>query len=206
MAMASRVMPASGPVIMRSSPRMALTRVDLPTFGRPTMAMRRGWTRCLVLFASLLRDLRATVYAGGLLDEVAQLSDTDIMLGRDRQRLAEPKGEGFVHACLRRAPLHLLAATITGLPDERTSSAKISSPANDPRPRIDQENDKVRLLDGLDSLLAHAGGETRIAMLRAQRYRSAGRRSFRARRRPRAGRASIRADRRQGRGACRRAG
>ena len=36
------------------------------------------------------RDLRATVYAGGLLDEVAQLSDTDIMLGRDRQRLAEP--------------------------------------------------------------------------------------------------------------------
>ena len=37
-AMASRVMPASGPVSMRSSPSRRLTRVDLPTLGRPMTA------------------------------------------------------------------------------------------------------------------------------------------------------------------------
>jgi hypothetical protein len=36
---ASRVIPASGPVSSRSSPSMALTRVDLPALGRPTTAI-----------------------------------------------------------------------------------------------------------------------------------------------------------------------
>ncbi|MNT06664.1 hypothetical protein D3C72_1413420 [compost metagenome] len=36
----SRVVPGTSEAIMRSSPRMRLTRVDLPTFGRPTKAMR----------------------------------------------------------------------------------------------------------------------------------------------------------------------
>ena len=125
----------------------------------------QGVDGCLVLFASLLRDLRATVYAGGLLDEVAQLADADIMLGRDRQRLAEPKGEGFVHACLRRAPLHFVGGDDHRLAGRAHEFGEDLIAGNDPRPRIDQENDKVRLLDGLDSLLAHAGGETRIAML-----------------------------------------
>ncbi len=38
----SRVIPASGPVRRRSSPSMVLIIVDLPAFGRPTMAMRSG--------------------------------------------------------------------------------------------------------------------------------------------------------------------
>ena len=41
-AIASRVIPASGPVSRRSSPRMALTSVDLPAFGRPTTAIWIG--------------------------------------------------------------------------------------------------------------------------------------------------------------------
>ena len=40
--MASRVMPASGPVSRRSSPIRRLTSVDLPAFGLPTMAIRSG--------------------------------------------------------------------------------------------------------------------------------------------------------------------
>ncbi len=40
--MASRVMPASGPVKRRSSPIRLLISVDLPIFGRPTTAMRIG--------------------------------------------------------------------------------------------------------------------------------------------------------------------
>ena len=36
----SRVIPASGPVITRSSPTKRLTSVDFPTLGRPTMARR----------------------------------------------------------------------------------------------------------------------------------------------------------------------
>src|SRR3546814_16687664 len=38
--MASRVVPGTSDAISRSSPRMRLIRVDLPTFGRPTTAMR----------------------------------------------------------------------------------------------------------------------------------------------------------------------
>ncbi len=40
--MASRVMPASGPVSTRSSPTSRLSSVDLPTLGRPTMASSSG--------------------------------------------------------------------------------------------------------------------------------------------------------------------
>ncbi|MCY1242860.1 hypothetical protein D9M72_558520 [compost metagenome] len=40
--MESRVMPASGPVKSRSSPRKRLISVDLPAFGRPTIATRNG--------------------------------------------------------------------------------------------------------------------------------------------------------------------
>ena len=41
-AIESRVSPGSGPVIIRSSPSSALTSVDLPAFGRPTIAIRIG--------------------------------------------------------------------------------------------------------------------------------------------------------------------
>ncbi len=37
--MESRVVPGSSKAITRSSPNNALTKVDLPTFGRPTMAI-----------------------------------------------------------------------------------------------------------------------------------------------------------------------
>ena len=40
--MESRVIPASGPVSRRSSPMIRLTSVDLPAFGRPTIATRKG--------------------------------------------------------------------------------------------------------------------------------------------------------------------
>ena len=38
--MASRVVPATSETTKRSVPSSALTKVDLPTLGRPTMAMR----------------------------------------------------------------------------------------------------------------------------------------------------------------------
>ena len=43
-AIASRVIPASGPVTSRSSPSSRLISVDLPVFGRPTTAMRIGFS------------------------------------------------------------------------------------------------------------------------------------------------------------------
>ena len=42
--MASRVMPASGPVNKRSSPIILLIKVDLPAFGRPHTAICRGFS------------------------------------------------------------------------------------------------------------------------------------------------------------------
>ena len=42
--MASRVVPGMSLTIARSSPRSELSRLDLPTFGRPTKAMAAGRT------------------------------------------------------------------------------------------------------------------------------------------------------------------
>ena len=41
--MLSRVIPASGPVMSRSSPMILLMSVDLPAFGRPMTAICRGF-------------------------------------------------------------------------------------------------------------------------------------------------------------------
>ena len=96
---------------------------------------------------------------------VAQLADAEVMLGRDRQRLAKTERKGFVEPGSAARPSHLLAARITGLPDAAHQFGEDLVGGDDARPRIDQENDEVGLLDGGHGLLAHAGGETRIAVL-----------------------------------------
>ena len=51
--MASRVVPGTSDTIARSSPRSALSRLDLPTFGRPTNAIAAGsWSASAAIAAS----------------------------------------------------------------------------------------------------------------------------------------------------------
>ena len=119
-----------------------------------------------ILRAGFLDALRAIVSPRGLLDEVAQLADAEIMLRRNRQRLAEPKREGFVHACLRRASLDFVGGKDHRLARRTNELGEDLIAGNNASPGIDQENHEVRLLDCGDGLLAHARGKTRIAMLK----------------------------------------
>ena len=80
----SRVIPASGPVIIRSSPSIRLTRVDLPALGRPTIASFSGAAFVLVLvlgFDLLALDVRP--------ERLEQVDEPFAMLGADRDRLAK---------------------------------------------------------------------------------------------------------------------
>ena len=74
--MASRVVPASGAVSRRSSPISRLISVDLPAFGRPTMATRIGWAR----------PVRRRPILGGILRQrcaqrIVEIGQAFIMLG-----------------------------------------------------------------------------------------------------------------------------
>ena len=130
-AMASRVMPASGPVIMRSSPSSALMRVDLPTFGRPTIAIRKG--------CGAPRPVprppppRAGPLPAHLLDRLGEVAGAEIVLGRDRDRLAEAERIGLVDRRLGRAPFALVDGKNDGLArDSRTARRRSRPPP--PRP------------------------------------------------------------------------
>ena len=70
----------------------------------------------VILLARLVRNLRATVQTvRSLLDDVAQLADAEIMLGGDRQRVAEPEGKRLVDAGFRSAALAFIGGEDHGL-------------------------------------------------------------------------------------------
>ena len=132
-AMASRVMPASGPVSSRSSPSSRLISVDLPVLGRPTTATRIGASarsgvrlvrRCAPLGIRRRRGLLGQRRAQRLVEIGKPLA----VLGRDRDRIAEAERIGLDAGRPRAArPSLLLATRIAGLPDLRTRSAKARS-------------------------------------------------------------------------------
>ena len=90
---------------MRSSPSSALTSVDLPALGRPTMATRTGLARfggvvVLFLFESARRCSRRLRHrqleAQRRRDFSGQIADAFAMFGGDRERIAEAEREGVV--------------------------------------------------------------------------------------------------------------
>ena len=137
--MLSRVMPGSGPVSSRSSPRIRLSSVDLPAFGRPSTAMRRGLRvelAAVLLLAEherLGRVLLVGVDAGGgrqNFDEgVVKLVEALAVLGGKRDRVAEAEAEGFIEPVAPGIPSALLATTMIGLPARRTAGSEIRSTA-----------------------------------------------------------------------------
>ena len=119
--MASRVIPASGPVSSRSSPRMALTSVDLPAFGRPTTAIWIGRpagsaapSPSSSTLSSIVVDLdldhlgRVGERRRHRLERAQQIVHADAVLGRERHRLAEAELPGLEQPGLRRAALGLV--------------------------------------------------------------------------------------------------
>ena len=107
--MLSRVMPGSGPVSSRSSPRMRLSSVDLPALGRPSTAMRSGFVGVEFAAVLLLAEnqrlglvLLVRIEAGRgrqRLDErVVEFAEALAMLGGKGDRIAEAEAEGVIGA------------------------------------------------------------------------------------------------------------
>ena len=157
----SRVIPASGPVIIRSSPIIVLTSVDLPAFGRPTIASLSGASPALLvlLFEMLVLDVRP--------ERFEQVGDAFAMLGAERDRVAKAEAvtprrcrsrrRGPRPCWQRRSPACVSARSQRPI----SSSSGVSALA-----RIDQEQRGVGVAHGGLGLLAHPPGKrVRILVL-----------------------------------------
>ena len=196
-------MPASGPVIIRSSPSIWLTRVDLPALGRPTIASLSG-AALVIVRPPRLRARALDVRA----QRLEQIGDAFAMLGAERDRIAEAERDR-----LRGCPLSAGAAFgLVGDDDDRRRLG--AQPAGDflvergeAVARVDQEQRGVGIAHRGFGLRAHpARQRLRDPHPRSRRYRSPGTRGRAGSPRPRGGRGSRRAGRRPARGACRPAG
>jgi hypothetical protein len=109
-AMESRVIPASGPVSRRSSPRRLIS-VDFPAFGRPTIAsFRTDRDRIPVRPRSVLLPLR--VHRSGK-QGLEQIREPFAVLSGKGDRIAETKRVGSNRPASPARPSALLASSTT---------------------------------------------------------------------------------------------
>jgi hypothetical protein len=106
---ASRVVPAMGETMARSSPSSALSSVDFPTFGRPMMATLM--VASLACASAVASSASASGDAGGdggldtLGDVIEQFGETHAMFRRDGEEVRETERVKFVRQ--RFALLHV---------------------------------------------------------------------------------------------------
>lgn len=89
-------MPASGPVIRRSSPIRALIRVDLPALGRADHGNAQRWRIGIVAIALGI----AGQLAQPGLDGVIEIADATAVSGRDGDGVAQAEPIGVHQAAL----------------------------------------------------------------------------------------------------------
>ena len=123
--MASRVMPASGPTSMRSSPSSAFTSVDLPAFGRPMMARLDRAVLAIFLTSSSISALLRAASSRRSPRRVRSCPRRAPQRARRARRSRAKRLQA--NRIPPRLPSCLLAAITTGLPERRNSSAKRSS-------------------------------------------------------------------------------
>ena len=123
-AIESRVIPASGPVIIRSSPSMRLMSVDLPAFGRPTMASFSGASGRSSSSASGISAIARSRCGSSASNRSPMPSpcSADSCTGSPN-----PSASDSRMPCSPARPSALLAARITGVDDERSQRAISSS-------------------------------------------------------------------------------
>jgi hypothetical protein len=158
MAIRSRVIPASGPVSRRSSPNSALISVDLPAFGRPTIASLSG----AALTASSSSGSKERIPPPHPLREgrqrLEQVAHAFAMFGADGHGFAHAKAEGFVQTTLTRAPFGLVGARITGTGCSRNQRAISSSSGVIPA-RVHHEQRDIRAIKAGLGLGTHTAGQ-----------------------------------------------
>ena len=107
-AIASRVMPASGPVSSRSSPSSRLISVDLPVLGRPTTAMRIGFSAAAAGVAASASSSVGGRFGQRRAQRIVESGQPLAVLGADRDRVAETQRIGFKNAGLAGTPFALV--------------------------------------------------------------------------------------------------
>src|ERR1700736_5576853 len=120
----SRVVPATGSTSERSCPASLLSRLDLPTFGRPRSATRRGPpSSSSASFGASGSASRITSSRSPLPRPCSALTGTGSPSPSDQS--AATSGSALVSSTL-------LAATTTGLPDRRSTAATAAAAAVTP--------------------------------------------------------------------------
>ena len=153
--MASRVMPASGPVNSRSSPSRRLISVDLPVLGRPTMAMRIGGCSETATTASSGSPLGRRL-GQRRAQRIVKIGQALAMLGADRDRFAEAERIGFERARSAGPALALVGdqdRRLAGLAHEIGKGAILRRRAG---ARIDKKKHRIGLRDRGRRLRLHS--------------------------------------------------
>ena len=142
--------------------------VDLPTLGRPTIAIRRGCSgACAGSPPSSSRPARA--FPACVLDRRGKVADADIVLGRDRKRFAEAERIGFVERGFGRASLALVDGENDRLAGSPRKLGEVLVGRHHARPPVDEEQHEIGACDRRFRLLAHARRQSLIAGLESRR-------------------------------------
>ena len=135
--MASRVVPATESTTMRSSPMMALRREDLPTLGRPTMAVR-----------TTSSSSSAGSVSGRMLgDRVEQLLRGQAVGGGDGDHLPYREAVEVGDPVLAATAVHLVHRDHDGLAGAAEHLGDVLVEAGDALFRVHHEDDDVGLFD-----------------------------------------------------------
>jgi len=135
----SRVSPASGPVSGAFFAQDQLNRLDLPTFGRPTMARRSGlFARSpLSSSASVLRERRERFF---------DLVHPEIVLGRHGECFSKAEAVSVATAISPTRPSHLLVARMTAFPNGAAFRRDIpSAPPGHPARRRSDRHTRIAM-------------------------------------------------------------
>ena len=165
-AIESRVVPGTSEAIIRSSPRMRFTSVDLPTFGRPTKATR--------MRSGSLSRISVSPSSGSMASMLRQQRvDAVLVRGRGRQHVLDAVAREFGQ---RR--LHVDAVGLVD--DEERRRGDLAQPAQDvvverrgAFAAVDDEQDQVGFFRRGARLPRGRAGQAFFARRRCRRCRPA---------------------------------
>ena len=171
----SRVMPASGPVSTRSSPTRRLSRVDLPTLGRPTIASSSGRLAASAVGIAP-RSLPSSSSSSSGIGSMCRPSASCRSLRPSPCSAETGIGSPRPRPCASARPL-LAGAALALVGDQDHLVGALAQPAGealverqDAGARVDQEQHDVGAVDGALGEAAHA----RLERLAADRLPAGG--------------------------------
>jgi hypothetical protein len=135
----SRVVPGSAATVTRSAPTRRFSSEDFPDVGP-------SHDRDPDLLALVRGDL-GRLRGEPCRDLLHEVRDPEPVLGRERDRLAEPQLEGLRRMIFEPRVVHLVPRHEDSRCDRRSRDASSRSPCRDPRAPVEDEHDDARFVD-----------------------------------------------------------